>query len=123
MTHLNIIRWIDYLLGAFFILIGIGLGVVFIIGAGALGFTGDEGSGIIAAFIFGSFGIVFAIFFLILGIIDIIAGSALINFKGWAKWYNIICIGIPNITALWGIYVIWALLFNEEVKTLFENRY
>jgi len=122
MIHITIIKWITYLFGVLCILSSLAFGTICIIGAGALGLSGEEGSGIVAL-IFGSFGIVFAIIFLIGGIINIVAGGALGGLKNWARWYVTIFIGIPNIGALWGIYVIWALFFNQEVKAAFENKY
>lgn len=121
-THINVIKWVDYVLGIVLVITGLLCGIGFFLGASLFGFSDVEGSGWLA-FIFGSLGLVFAIVFLIFGILNILAGSALANKKGWARWYNIICVGLPNIGALWGIYVIWALFFNEEVKTLFDNRY
>ena len=122
MTHINVVKWIDYILGAALVITGLLCGAAFILGASLFGFSDIETSSWIK-FIFGSLGLVIAIAFLIFGILHILAGGALANKKGWARWYNIICVGLPNVCALWGIYVIWALFFNEEVNTLFDNRY
>ena len=127
MSHLNIIKWIDYIGGVFCILLALLYGGICIVGAGAIGLSGEEGSGI-GAIIFGVFGIVLAVIFLVIGIVNFVAGGALVGLKGWAKWYHII-IGILNLgafpvgTAIGG-YFIWVLLMNEEVKSLFDsNRY
>jgi len=123
MIHVTVVKWITYLFGVMCIIMSLVVGLFAIIGGGALSFLGEEEGAVVAGIVSGVFGIIFAIIMLIAGILYIVAGGALGSFRNWARWYVTICIGIPNIGVLWGIYVIWALFFNQEVKAAFENRY
>jgi hypothetical protein len=124
MIHITIVKVLDYLGAVVCILVGLGLGGVSIVGAGAVGLSGEQGSGI-GAILFGSLGIVIGVFCLAIGIINIIAANALGNFKPWARWYHVV-IGVMNVLngggILIGAYLLYVFLLNPEVKNLFENK-
>lgn len=124
MTHINIIKILDYIGGVISIILGLIFGVIFFVGAGAVGLSGEEGSAV-GAIVFGSFAIVIAGICIVMGALTIFAGMALGSFKSWSKWYHVI-VAVMNIAnfpigTAYGAYVLWALFANEEVKTLFER--
>jgi len=89
-----------------------------------MGLSGEANSGI-GAFVFGSFGTILGGYFVLMGLLSIIAGAALGARQLWSKVYHIVIaslnlLSFPLGTA-YGIYVLWALLVSPDAQATFSG--
>jgi hypothetical protein len=124
MRHLEAIRVIDYIWGVLYLLGGAIFLVMFLLVSGLAGASNQEGSGAMAV-IFGTFGLLLGGLFFLFGIVFFIAANALVGLRTWSRIFHVIMgvlklIAFPLGTA-YGVYVIWALLFSDETKLLFDS--
>jgi hypothetical protein len=124
MRHLEAIRVIDYIWGVLYLLGGAIFFVMFLLVSGIAGASNQEGAGTMAV-IFGTFGLLFGGIFFFFGVLFFIAANALISLRTWSRIYHIVLaflklLAFPLGTA-YGVYVIWALLFSDETKLLFDG--
>ena len=120
--HVKIIGILDIVIGALFIFVGLLLLLFATVGAVAIGASGEQAAGPVAAII-ASVGLVGGTFFIALGVFKIIVGVKLRQHKPWARIVQIIfaILALPSFpvgTAL-GVYYLWAM-FNQDTLPLFE---
>jgi hypothetical protein len=124
MGHVQVIKVLDYIFGTLNLLAGGFIVLVFFIGAGALGLSGEANSGI-GAFLFGSFGTILGGYFVLMGLLTVIAGAALGARQLWSRIYHIIIAALSLLSfplgTAYGIYVLWALLVSPESQTMFSS--
>jgi hypothetical protein len=123
-THVKLIGILHILMGAFGILVGLGLLILFGGIASIVGFSDHTRDSLVAIPIIGSIGVFIFIFIAVLSLPDIAAGIGLLQFKPWARTLAIILsalhlFNVPFGTAL-GVYGLWALL-RPETEALFER--
>jgi len=124
MGHVQVIKILDYVFGTINLLAGGFILMIFFVGAGALGLSGEANSGI-GALIFGSFGTILGGYFVLMGLLTIIAGAALGARQLWSKIYHIIVAALSLLSfplgTAYGIYVLWALLVSPESQSTYGS--
>lgn len=121
--HVKILGIIDIVAGIFWIVMGVLLIIVAILGAAAAGTSGAEDAEGIAAVI-ASIGLVVGVFLGGMGALQIIVGVKLRAYKSWARIVQII-LGIMSLPSVpfgtaFGIYTLWAM-FNQDTAVLFTS--
>lgn len=115
-THVNILGWLQIVLGALDILAAV---VVFglFAGVGLLAGLSGEISGPLVG---GAVGTVIGLFLMVTGIPNFLAGWGLLNRKGWARILAMV-LGVLNVFkfpygTLLAIYTFWVLLDDEVAR-------
>ena len=121
-THVKLLGVLHIVMGAFGLLVGGGLLLLFGGIASIVGFSDHTRDSLIAIPIIGTLAVFIFIFIAVLSLPDIIAGIGLLQFKPWARTLTIILsalhlFNVPFGTAL-GVYGIWALM-RPETEALF----
>ncbi|GEM_PF-1657764 len=125
MRHLAVIQVIDYIVGVIYLLLAFLIISFGALGAGAMGFSGQQGAGV-AAFFLGTFGMVTGGLFALVGILSIVAANALVKGRLWSKIVHIIVALLWNIWMFplgtaYAIYCLWALLVSADLKDYFSG--
>lgn len=116
-THVNILGWLQVLLGVLDLLLALAIFGVFA-GVGALvGISGDGGG-----VLFGVLGVVLGGLMALTGIPNVLAGFGLLARANWARILALI-LGVLNLLKFpWGtalaIYTFWVLL-DDETRRMF----
>lgn len=123
-THIKILGILHIVFGAFGLLAGLFVMVLFGGIAGLVGAAGGGGDSLIAIPILGGIGALVLMIALVLSLPGLIAGIGLLKFRPWARVLMIILsvlhlLNFPFGTAL-GVYGLWALL-SVEGQRLFNG--
>jgi serine/threonine protein kinase len=121
-THVNTIAYIKIAFGVLFVLIGIGLGILFIVLSGVAKNEGDLKEFKILSTVGGGM----FVLFMVLSVPGIIGGVWLLKRKNWARILVIILgvldlVNLPIGTVI-GIYSLWVLMNKETVELFAKDR-
>jgi hypothetical protein len=123
-THIKVIGVLHIVMGAFGLLIGFALLLLFGGLASVVGFSDHTHDSLVAIPILGSIGAFLFILIAVLSLPGIIAGIGLLQFRPWGRMLGIILsvlhlMNVPFGTAL-GVYGLWALM-SPEGEALFRR--
>ncbi len=123
-THVKVIGILHVVMGAFGLLVAVGILALFFGLAGLASVSAEARDAWVAIPILGSIGAFVFTIVAVLSLPSVIAGVGLLMFKPWARILTIVLsvlhlFNVPFGTAL-GIYGLWALL-SPETELLFQR--
>ncbi len=125
-THIKVLGILNIILGAFGLVVALGLLLMFGGIAGIVSTTGDPDAEI-AVPILGAIGGLIFVIVLVVSVLVIIAGWGILNYREWGRILGIVVavielVNVPIGTAI-GIYGLWVLLNSQTVELFRARRY
>lgn len=125
-THIKVLGILNIILGAFGLVVALGLLLMFGGIVGIVSTTGDPDAEI-AVPILGAIGGLIFVIVLVVSVPVIIAGWGILNYREWGRILGIVVavielVNVPIGTAI-GIYGLWVLLNSQTVELFRARRY